>query len=87
MPPRMTRAEALSTIRNRRGQIEQILDQEISPAQLGRRLTRELEHWVFAAFFNDVELNMMSEEFLIELAAHGWWSRAGRLKLRKLRSA
>ena len=41
---------------------------------------------MFAAFFNDTELKMMSDEFLVELAGHGWWSRAGRLKIRKLRS-
>lgn len=86
MSPRMSRAEALSTIQNRRLQIEQIVDQEITPQELGRRLTTELERWMFAAFFNDTELKMMSDEFLVELAAHGWWSRAGRLKIRKIRA-
>ncbi len=86
MSPRMTREEALHVIRHRRQQIEEIVKQEIGPREMGRRLAAELEHWMFAVFFNDTELGMMSDEFLRELAVHGWWSRAGRLKIRKLKS-
>jgi hypothetical protein len=81
---RLSKEEAIKTIQHRRSQIQAIVRQNIPTRELGRSLTLKLEHSLLCGLLTDIELGMLSAEYLNDIIEHGWWSEVGRMRLRKL---
>lgn len=81
--PRYSKAEAITIIQGRRAQIRSVLEEGVPARELGRKLTTELERTLLYAFLSDVELGLLSAEYLNDIVQYGWWSEVGRLHLKK----
>ena len=82
--PRLTKDEAIKTIRHRRSQLRAILQQNIPARELGRKFKLELDQSLICCLLSDLELGLLSAEYLNDIIEHGWWSEVGRMRLRKM---
>jgi hypothetical protein len=82
--PRLSKEEAIKTIQHRRSQMRAILKQNISVRDLGRKLRLEMDRSMLCFLLSDIELGMLSAEYLNDIIENGWWSEVGRMRLRKL---
>ncbi|MBU4199639.1 MAG: hypothetical protein KKE37_01830 [Verrucomicrobia bacterium] len=80
----MTREDAIKTIQHRRFQMRAILQQNIPARELGRKLRMELDKSMICCLLSDLELGLLSVEYLNDILENGWWSEVGRSHLRKL---
>ena len=78
---RLTKDEAIKTIQHRRSQIQAIIKQNIPARELGRKFKVELDQSMICCWLSDVELGMLSVEYLNDIVEHGWWSEVGRLQV------
>ena len=80
----LTKDEAIKSIQHRRAQMQAILQQNIPVRELGRKFRLELDQVMICCLLSDIELGMLSVEYLNDILTNGWWSEVGRLHLRKL---
>lgn len=84
---RLSKADAIKTIQNRRAQVEAILRQAVPTSDLGRTLRNMLDRTMLWCDLSDTELGLLSADYLNDILDNGWWSEVGRQHLRRMLDA
>ena len=70
--PRFAKEDAIKTIQHSRSQLQAILHQNIPARELGRKLRMDLDRAMLCALLSDLELGLLSVEYLNDIIENGW---------------